>query len=126
MAEAAAAMVRRAYESFLKGDLTALIGMLDVSVSWSVPRALPQGGEFEGLEGVAIFFKGLRAAWNPLELEIEAVTEASPGVVAVIVAISGTLAGDEVAYGAVHVFNVDRGKVTRFREYVDLDAPFAG
>ena len=34
--------------------------------------------------------------------------------------------GGSGAYGAAHAFTVTNGKITKFREYVDLDAPLAG
>ena len=36
-----------------------------------------------------------------------------------------TCAGAADGYCAVHVFTVGDGKITRFREYTDLDAAFA-
>ena len=121
-----ATLVRQAYQSFLQGDLRAVIALLDPAVRWSVPRAVPQGGEFQGTDEVITFFKGLDAAWRPLALDIEALDEVGPDLVVGIVNVSGTLAGDEVSYGSVHVFTVDHGKITRFREYVDLDRALAG
>jgi ketosteroid isomerase-like protein len=121
-----AALVRQAYESFLAGDIGSVMGMLAPAIRWSVPRSVPQGGEFVGLDAVLTFFNGLDAAWNPLRLEIEALADAGPHLVVAIVSIAGTCAEDAVEYGAVHVFTLDQGQITRFREYVDLDAPFAG
>jgi ketosteroid isomerase-like protein len=42
-----------------------------------------------------------------------------------VVQASGTRVGTgaAVSYGAVHVFSVRDGRITRFREYTDLDGP---
>jgi len=34
--------------------------------------------------------------------------------------------GGEASYGAVHLFTIADGKVTRFREFVDLDQALGG
>ena len=47
----------------------------------------------------------------------------TPAVGGLVSAIEPVLRADEyLAEGAVHVFTVDKGKIIRFREYVDLDA----
>jgi ketosteroid isomerase-like protein len=117
-----AAVVQAAYEAFGKGDIEGVLAMLSPDVEWSAPATLPQGGHFTGLDGALEFFKGLVATWDPLSLDVEAVGEVGPGLVAGIVRGSGSLRdGSPASYGAVHIFNVKDGKVIRFREYVDLD-----
>lgn len=120
------AVVRQGYESFLEGDLETLLGLLDPAIRWTVPRTVPQGGDFHGLDEMRTFFEGLGAAWRPLGLDLEALGEVGPDTVVGIVTISGTLAGDDVSYGSVHVFTVAGGKITRFKEYIDLDGALAG
>jgi len=121
-----AAVVNFAYESFLRGDVQGVTDLLDPTIHWSVPESVPHGGEFHGLDEVGTFFEGLGAAWRPLALEIEAVDEVGADLVVGIVQVSGTLGGSGVSYGSVHVFTVRDGKITRFREFVDLNACLAG
>jgi len=117
-----AAVVQQAYEAFGKGDIPTVLGLLHPDVQWSVAEVLPQGGEFQGTDGVLAFFQGLGAAWDLLGLEIEGVGEVGPDLVAGVVQGSGTLGGAAASYTAVHVFTVKDGMITRFREYV-LNAP---
>jgi ketosteroid isomerase-like protein len=120
-------VVEAAYEAFGKGDIEGVLAMLDPSIEWSAPLTLPQGGEFRGTDGVLTFFQGLGAAWDPLGLEVEALGEVGPDVVVGIVRGSGSLRdGDAASYGAVHVFTVAGGKILRFREFTDLNAPLGG
>lgn len=121
MAEGAA-VVQQAYEAFGKGDIPAVLGLLDEAVEWSVAKVLPQGGDFHGRDGVLAFFQGLGAAWDPLGLEIEAVSDLGDGLVAGVIRGAGKLRGADAFYTAVHLFTVAGGRITRFREYV-LDAP---
>lgn len=120
------AIVQYAYESFLKGDIRAVVDLLDPDIVWIVPRTVPHGGTFRGVDGVREFFVGVGAAWRPLTLELETVGEIGPGQVAGMARISGILAGGDVSYRCVHVFTLVDGKITRFRVYLDLDASLAG
>jgi ketosteroid isomerase-like protein len=120
-----AQVVEQAYEAFGRGDIPAVIGALDGGVVWSSPGTLPHGGTFKGPEEVGRFYTGLGAAWDGLGLDVEAVDEVGGDLVVGIVRARGTrtATGSAVDYGAVHVFTVAAGRITRFREYTDLDAP---
>jgi ketosteroid isomerase-like protein len=120
------AIVQHAYESFLRGDIRKVVDLLDPDIVWTVPRAVPHGGVFRGIEGVREFFDGVGAAWKPLALDLETVGEIGPGQVAGMARVSGVLAGDDVSYRCIHVFTLVDGKITSFREFLDLDAPLAG
>ena len=119
-------IVELAYQAFLKGDVDSVVDLLHPDTHWSVPRIVPQGGQWHGVDGVRDFFEGVRAAWDPIVLTLETVGEVGPNLVAAMATVSGVLAGGEVSYGSIHVFTVEDGKITRFREYLDLDAALAG
>ena len=118
------AVVEQAYAAFGRGDIASVIDVLDDNVEWSSPRTLPHGGEFQGKADVGRFFEGLGAAWETLGLTVETVGEVTNGVVVGVVRADGSRRGGGPAgYGAAHRFDVRNGKITRFREYVDLDKP---
>ena len=120
-------VVESAYAAFSKGDIPALLDLLDEQVEWSSPKTLPQGGSFRGKDGVGDFFVGVGAAWDPLELEVEVVDDLGNDLVVGLVHLSGSLrGGGSAGYGATHVFTVRGSKITRFREYVDADNAIAG
>lgn len=117
-----AELVRAAYAAFAQGDIAAILDMLDESVEWSSPATLPQGGTFSGTAGVVKFFEGVGGAWESLRVQPEAVGDVGSDLVVGVIQGSGLLRGAQPAsYGAVHVFTVRNGKITRFREYADLD-----
>jgi uncharacterized protein len=122
----AATVVQGAYEAFGKGDIAAVIGLLDPGVEWSSPETLPHGGEFSGPAEVGRFFEGIGAQWRDLSLDVESVAAIGDEDVVGVLRASGTRTdGTRQSYGAAHVFTVRDGKIRRFREYVDLDAPIA-
>ena len=113
-------VVRGAYDAFGRGDVGAIIEMVDDSVQWSSPVMLPQGGDFSGKGGVQRFFEGLGGAWEKLVVDVEGLGGIGDGVVVAVVQASGSLrAGGSGKYAAAHVFTVEDGKITRFREFVD-------
>ena len=112
-------VVQAAYEAFGRADIPALLQLLDADVQWSTPKSLPHGGEFQGRDGVGTFFAGIGSNWSKLDVAVEAVGDLGADSVVGIVRAAGTRsAGGADGYGAVHVFTVDNGKITRFREYV--------
>jgi len=118
-----AKLVRDAYAAFGKGDIAAVIAMLDEKVVWSSPRTLPHGGEFSGTAQVGKFFEGIGAAWDSLALAAESVDEAGGNVIGVLRADGKRKDGRSQSYGAVRVFAVTSSKIRSFREYVDVAKP---
>jgi ketosteroid isomerase-like protein len=117
-------VVRGAYDAFGRGDVAAVLDLLHDDVEWSSPATLPQGGTFSGKAGVGEFFQGVGASWEALSLDVESVSDAGEDLVVGVVRGHGQLrGGDDSGYGATHVFTVRDGKVSRFREYTDLDGP---
>jgi ketosteroid isomerase-like protein len=120
-------VVNEAYAAFAKGDVPGLLDLVGEDVDWVSPTTLPHGGHFSGKDGVLAFFQGIGAIWESLVVEAEGVGEAEDDLVLAVVHASGELrSGGSGAYGAAHAFTVSNGKIARFREYVDLDAPLAG
>jgi ketosteroid isomerase-like protein len=119
-------IVNDAYAAFGRGDIAAVLGLLADDVEWSSPRTLPHGGEFHGASEVGGFFKSIGANWTALPLDIESVSEAGGDLVVGVLRANGTRTnGAKQSYGAAHVFTIRNGKITRFREYVDIDAALA-
>jgi ketosteroid isomerase-like protein len=119
-----AAVIEQMYEAFGRGDIPAVVARLADDLVWSAPATLPQGGLFHGKAGAMTFFEGLGSAWERLGLDIEGLGEVGEDLVIALVRADGTLrGGGPGGYGAVHVFTLAGGQVTRFREYTDLGAP---
>ena len=118
-----ASLVQDAYAAFGRGDIAAVLDMVSDDVEWSSPRTLPHGGEFHGKADVGQFFKAIGANWKALPLEVEAVSEIGGDLVVGVLRADGVRSdGNQQSYGAAHVFNVRKGKITGFREYVDIDS----
>ena len=119
---AGAEVIQEAYDAFGRGDIPAVLGMLDENVDWRSPEVLPQGGSFNGREAVGGFFAGIGEHWDDFQVDFNQVIDGGDTVVGV-----GETRGDlkgtgQAAYGFTHVFTVQDGRIVRFREYVDPDA----
>lgn len=111
--------VRSAYAAFGRGDIPGVMSVLGEHVDWRAPEALPHGGAFQGKDGVGRFFQGIGDKWEDLRVDAQEFHDAG-GEVVVLGKATGHLRGAGAAdYLFAHVFTVDDGKVTRFREYVD-------
>lgn len=120
--ETNAEVVRKAYAAFARSDIAAILDLLDDDVIWTAPATLPQGGTFTGKDGVLKFFEGVGAAWESLRIDLEQINDLGGDLVVGVVQGAGTLrSAGPAQYGAVHVFSVQNLRITRFREYVDLD-----
>jgi uncharacterized protein len=119
-------VVQEAYAAFGRGDIAGVLDLVADDVEWSSPRTLPHGGAFAGKADVGRFFEGLGNAWDAVSLAVERVDDVGDDTVIGVVRADGTRKGGTAAsYGAVHVFDIRDGAITRFREYTDLDAAIA-
>jgi uncharacterized protein len=109
-------LVQGAYESFARGDVPAVLGLLADDVAWSVPPPLPQAVDAHGRDEVGAFFERLVGIWEGLDIEVTDVV-ASGDRVCVIGRGSGKVDGEEAGYGFVHAWTLADGKAVRFDEY---------
>jgi hypothetical protein len=64
------AIVKKAYDDFTRGDISAILEAVDDSVEWITPEIdLPTGGVRRGKAGVAEFFQAVGETWEFQALE---------------------------------------------------------
>ena len=120
MPEGNAEVIRDGYEAFGRGDIPAVMSILREDVEWHVPTVMPQGMDATGHEGVGGFFQRLGSLWEDLKLEVDDLLT-SEDEVAAVGSATGKVGGVERAYGFVHKWTLENGKVVRFHEYVDIE-----
>ena len=111
-------LMRGTYEAFGRGDIAAVIGVMDENIAFNVPEVLPHAMTVNGRGDVGSFFEKLGATWQDFDLQIEDFC-ASGERVCVIGRAGGKLDGAEASYGFVHSWIVRDGVCVRFDEYVD-------
>jgi hypothetical protein len=124
-------IIQDAYAAFGRGDIQALLAILDPSVEWTaaVGSHVPTSGTRHGREGVAQFFGQLAASLEFQRFEPQEFIAQGDKVVAL-----GHYVGSWKATGRsfesdwVMVYTLRDGLVTRFTEFADsagIDASFA-
>jgi ketosteroid isomerase-like protein len=109
-------LVRGAYESFARGDVPQVIGILADDVEWTVGPPLPQAMDAHGREDVGRFFERIGSIYEQLEVKPRDFV-ASDDRVCVVGSASGKSDGRDVAYDFAHVWQLADGKARTFTEY---------
>ena len=114
-------LVQGAYESFARGDVPSVLGLLAEDLEWTVPRPLPQAVDAHGRDEVGAFFERLGGIWEGLDIQVTDLV-ASGDRVCVIGRGSGKVDGRDAGYGFVHAWTLADGKAVRFDEYAQPGA----
>lgn len=115
------AVVRGLYDALARGDVEAVLGPLDPGVRWTEADGFPYAGTYVGpeavLEGV---FARLGSEWEGFRAVPEEIIDGGATVVA-LGEYGGTYAETGRSFTApfAHVWRLEGGKVTRFRQYTD-------
>jgi uncharacterized protein len=127
------AVVRGIYDSFLRGDLPAVLEALteDVEWSWYGPGELPFAGTWTGREAVAKWFGVIADTvefrhFNPTDFEF--VAQGETVVVLGYEQDTARRTGRQFDQQWVQFLTIRDGKVARFRQFPDtaaVDAAFA-
>jgi ketosteroid isomerase-like protein len=124
-------IVKAAYAAFLRGDVPALIGLMDENVDWKPVTGaapyVPTAGHRRGTAQVAEFFKTVAQSMNFTQFEPREFVAERDRVVA-LGHYAATTASGRIESDFVMVFTVRNGKVTAFQEFGDsaqLNAAFA-
>ena len=116
--------VSEMYASFARGDLPAVLGLLDPEVSWVTPATLPWSrGRYSGRDEVAEYFKSFAEALDEAAVEPHELLECGERVVALGEERARVRAsGERFAAPFAHVIRVREGRVVEFRGHVDTAA----
>ncbi len=116
-------IVRQGYDAFGRGDIPALLDLLDPQVTWVTPGPadLPTAGSRRGHAAVGEFFQSLASLMDVLRMEPREFIAQGDRVVVVgddevrVKATGATLTGRWT-----HLFTVREGKVVAFEEMSDV------
>jgi ketosteroid isomerase-like protein len=122
------ALVQRGYDAFGRGDIEALLALLDENVEWITPGPsdLPTAGRRRGRQQVAEFFKGVDSLFEIQRFEPESfVSEGDRVVVLGSETTRVKATGKVLEMRWVHAFTVRNGKVVVLEEFQDTAAVVA-
>jgi len=116
-----AGVVRDLYAAFARKDAATIRRLLHPDVEWIQCAGFPGGGRWKGVDAVfEKVFGALGSAWRDWRAEVDELLDAGSEIVA-IGRYVGTHAATGKAMTAVfaHVYRVESGRVTRFRQFTD-------
>jgi ketosteroid isomerase-like protein len=114
-------IVRSVMAAFNRGDVEAVVALLDEDVEVLSTDELPNPGRFHGPEGYLTWIGRWLDAWDEFTveaLELEAVDEHHV-VAAVRQRGRGRLSGIETTMNVANLFEVRDGRIVRFHIYAD-------
>lgn len=118
--------IRKVYDAFGAGDMETILGSMSDDVTWlhpGNPGQIPFAGNFQGKAGVKRFFATVFEQIDVLEQNIYSI-EASGDKVFVLgyehMRVKNT--GKEYRSNWIHMYTLDKGRVTMFEEFIDTAA----
>ena len=114
--------VRRGVDAFNRGDIDGMLEVMHPDVTLVPVRALLEGGEYHGHDGVRRYFSDMEEDWASRRIEIDEIRDLDDGVL-----VLGTFAltgrsGNEVRYPLAWHSQYRDGKLWRMQAYSDRDA----
>ena len=118
-------VIQAVYDAFLQGDVEAVLAALDDDIDWHIagPAGIPFAGQCRGKSEVRLALQKAFATVKNQQPRIHDVI-AQGDLVTVIGHERGQCTANDNDYETywIHVFTVNDGKITRFREYLDTAA----
>jgi ketosteroid isomerase-like protein len=115
-------IARSSYEAFARDDLDGVLADLDDDIEWQQAQGLPHGGVYRGIAEVRrnIFDPLDRDWWDEFTATPVEFLDAGDEIV-VLGRYRGVAkdTGNALDVPFVHVWTVEGGKVTRFRQFLD-------
>lgn len=115
-------VVRKAYEAFAHGDLTAVLNQLDPAVLSYTAAPLPDPTEHHGLEGFLEWVENWTGTFDEFEMEVqEYISARDMVVVCALQRATGAASGVPVAQTFWLVHTVEHGKIARIGIHATKD-----
>ena len=114
-------VVKSLYKAFAEGDLDSVSALLEPSVEWIESDGIPYGGVFQGYEAVLTgVFAKIGAEWDNFTADVEQFIDAGD-IVVTLGTDSGTYkaTGKQMKAPTVSIWTLKKGKVVKFRQYID-------
>jgi ketosteroid isomerase-like protein len=112
-----AAIIRKGYEDFARGNIAGVFAAFDPAVTWHVPGHSPLSGDYMGHDQIGAFFQRIQELSDgPFGIDVHKVL-VDGDVVVVLTTVNATRKGVSASFQEVHVWRMRNGRATEFREY---------
>jgi ketosteroid isomerase-like protein len=114
--------LRAVYARWERGDLAASVALLDERVTLVVDPDIPDGGSYQGTEGVRGYMARFLEPWDSLAMAGESYREAGDSVlVKVRQTGTGKASGVPVELEYFHLWTFEEERVTRLEVIMDTE-----
>jgi ketosteroid isomerase-like protein len=115
--------VRRGIDAYNRGDVDALLTLSDPDVCMVPVRALLDGSEYRGHDGVRRFMADMDEDWTEREIVPDEMRELGDSVVVLgVFRAVGRASGTEISHPLAWVAQVRDGLLVRLRAFTDQEA----
>lgn len=123
MSEESAAIARRAYEAFNRGDQQAMVADLAPNFEYATTGAIPgMTGVYRGVEGILGFLEWMRSEFERPRIEVNELVDAGDQVVAAVTLRGrGKQSGVEASWDVWHVWTMEDGKVVHGQAFTSRE-----
>jgi uncharacterized protein len=118
-------LIESLYDSFLRGDLDAILEIISDDAELIVygPAELPFTGHFRGQSGTKQFLEALTTTQDDITAEItERIVQGNSVVIIGSYSAKIKATGKTIHTPIAHVWTVESGKITRFLDFFDTAA----
>ncbi len=115
------AVIKQLYDLFARKDYESFREICAPDILWIQNDGFPGGGTHQGAEAVVRdVFQNFKNEWDGWKYEIDQYLDAGDTVI-VLGRYVGThlVTGKAMSSSAAHVYDLDGGRITRFRQYAD-------
>src|SRR5262245_34447019 len=113
-------IVQKGYADFGRGDIPAVLSILDANVEWVIPGDVPDSEAYHGPTEVATFFQLVRDTWDFQAFEPRDFIAPGDAVVALgMYTATGRRTKKQITAEWAMLWRFRDGKVVYFREYTD-------
>ena len=126
MPDANVEALQRGYEALNRGDLSAVLELLDPDIEWHEPAPSPDAGTHRGRDSFERFFRGWLDSFEDFQVEPEKVVARGGKLIAVVNQSGrGRASGVRVDTRLAHVWTVRDGRAIRWESVADPDEALA-
>ncbi len=119
MSQSNAEIIRSGYEAFAAGDVPAVLAIFSDDIAWHVPGRSPLAGDYTGHDEVLGFFQNLGERSNgTFNIDVHDILDNGEDKVVVLLSETAQRNDKSLSISAVHVWEVQEAKATRFQAFV--------
>ncbi|MFN8160237.1 MAG: nuclear transport factor 2 family protein [Solirubrobacterales bacterium] len=127
MSDADVERLLEGYRSLNRGDLGAVLELLDPEIEWYEPDPSPEAGLHHGRDGFARFLAGWLDSFEDFRVEPERIAEQGDRIVVTVRQSGrGRASGLEVTARLAHVWTISGGRAVGWRSFGDPAQAEAG